>query len=215
MNNFYLKYKAPIAAILIFILIGGVYALLNLPIGLFPNITFPKIKIIADIGDQPVDKMMVTVTVPLENAIKKVEELSVIRSKTSRGNCEISAFLNWGTDIDLGKQRIESRINEIKQLLPAGVSITIEKMNPSIFPVLGYSIEGAKSQVELRQLAEYSVKPVIARVEGVSDVTIIGGKVKEYFIVLDPVKMSNLGLTPLMLSDILSKSNFISSSGLV
>ena len=73
MNNFYVKYKSPIAVILLLILLGGIYALTDIFNRVyFPNITFPKIKIIADNGEQPVDKMTVTVTVPLENAIKRV-----------------------------------------------------------------------------------------------------------------------------------------------
>ena len=215
MNNFYLKYKSPIAVFLIFILAGGVFTLLNLQTLLFPDITFPKIKIIADNGEQPVDKMMVTITVPLENAIKKVEELHMLRSATSRGSCEISAFLNWGTDIDLGKQRIEARINEIKQTLPSDVNIVIEKMNPSILSVMNYSLEGKdKSQVELRKLAEFTIKPILARVPGVSDVAVTGGKVKEYHVILDRLKMSNLRITQAQVADVLSQSNFVSSTSL-
>lgn len=94
MNTFYTKFKSPIAAILVFILLGGSYSLLNIKGGLFPDITFPKIKIIADNGEQPVNKMMATVTIPLENAIKRVQNLKILRSTTSRGSCEISAFLS-------------------------------------------------------------------------------------------------------------------------
>lgn len=127
MNTFYTKYKSPIIVILFVTLLGGIFSLSKIQSGLFPDITFPKIKIIADNGQQPVDKMMVTVTIPIENAIKKVQDLNLIRSTTSRGSCEISAFLNWNTDIDLGKQRIEAQINAIKQQLPPDVNIVIEK----------------------------------------------------------------------------------------
>ncbi|MCX6175250.1 MAG: efflux RND transporter permease subunit [Ignavibacteriales bacterium] len=214
MNNFYEKYKSPIAVILLMILLGGVYSLMKIKTGLFPDITFPKIKIIAENGEQPVDKMMVTVTVPVENAIKRVEELKIIRSITSRGSCEISAFLNWGSDVDLGKQRVEAQINAIKQNLPQGINITVEKMNPSILPVMGFSLEGKnKSQIELRQLAEFTIRPFLSRVEGVSDIAIIGGKVKEYQIILDPIKLSNLRIAPKNIADILAKYNFVESSG--
>jgi CzcA family heavy metal efflux pump len=214
MNNFYSRYKSPIAAILLSLILGGIYSMMTIKTGLFPDITFPKIKIIAENGEQPVDKMMVTVTIPLENAIKRVEELQLIRNITSRGSCEISAFLNWGADVDLSKQRIEAQINAIKQELPPDVCIVIEKMNPSILPVMGFSLEGAgKSQIELRQLAEFTVKPILSRIEGISEVAVIGGKVKEYQVLMDPVKLSNLRLTPATVSDLLSQSNFISSLG--
>jgi len=96
------------------------------------------------------------------------------------------------------------------------VSITVEKMNPSILQVMGYSIEGAgKNEIELRQLAEYTVKPYLSRVDGVSEVQIIGGKIKEYHVVLDPVKMSSLGVTPQNVASVLSQNNFLSSNGYV
>jgi multidrug efflux pump subunit AcrB len=81
-----------------------------------------KIKVIADAGQQPVDKMMVTVTKPLENAIKN-SNLKTVRSTTSRGSCEISAFVDWNADLDVSKQQIESRINQIRTDLPPGIQI--------------------------------------------------------------------------------------------
>src|SRR3954464_15752296 len=114
LNNFCITHKKPISLMLLLILLGGAFAYSRLPVILFPEITFPKIKIIADAGLQPVNKMMVTVTKPMENAIKQVPDLKAIRSTTSRGSCEISAFMNWDANIDLAQQRIESKINEIK-----------------------------------------------------------------------------------------------------
>lgn len=216
MNNFYTKFKSPIIVLMLITLLGGVFSLSKIQSGLFPDITFPKIKIIADNGQQPVDKMMVTVTIPLENAIKKVQDLNLIRSTTSRGSCEISAFLNWNTNIDLGKQRIEAQINAIKQQLPPDVNITIEKMNPSILPVMGFSLEGeGKSQIELRQIAEFTIKPFLSRVNGVSEIAVIGGKTKEYHIIIDPVKLSQLGITPKTIADVLAQSNIIASTGYI
>src|SRR5689334_25373892 len=107
MKNFFTTHKSPLAVLLFMILMGGVYVYGKLQTSLFPEITFPKIKIIADAGLQPVDKMMVTVTRPLEAAIKQVPDLQLIRSTTSRGSCEISAFMNWNSDIDVNQQHIE------------------------------------------------------------------------------------------------------------
>src|ERR1700750_2851530 len=134
MKNFFSTYRNPVGALLFIIIAGGLYVYSQLKTSLFPEITFPKIKIIADAGLQPVDKMMVTVTKPLENAIKQVPDLQKIRSITSRGSCEISAFMNWNANIDLGLQRIQAQIAEIQNTLPQGVGITVERMNPSILP---------------------------------------------------------------------------------
>ena len=106
MEKIFIRFKSPVAVILLLILIGGALSYNNMKTSLFPNVTFPKIKIIASNGEQPVDKMMVYVTKPLENAIKQVENLKLIRSTTSMGSCEISAFMDWGSDIDLDKQQV-------------------------------------------------------------------------------------------------------------
>lgn len=183
-------------------------------VSLFPEITFPKIKIIADAGLQPVDKMMVTVTRPLELAIKKIPDLTDIRSITSRGSCEISAFINWDANVDLSQQRIESRIAEIRNTLPANVDITIEKMNPSILPVMGFSLQShSLSPIALKELAVYTIKPYLSQVPGVSEVRVIGGKSKEYWVQLDLQKMSALSLTPESVNTVLSQTNFIKSNG--
>ncbi len=214
MNNFYVKYKSPLAVILFIIFFGGIYALLNIQSGLFPDITFPKIKIIANNGEQPVDKMTVSVTVPLENAIKRVPDINLVRSATSRGSCEISAFFNWNSNIDLDEQQVEARINEIKQNLPQGINISIEKMNPSIFPIMGFSLEGkGYGDIELRNIGEYVIKPFFSRIPGISEVGIVGGKIEEYHVVLNPEKMANLKITSQTVANKISESNFISSSG--
>ena len=214
MRNFFVTYKNPLTVLLFIILAGGVFAYTKMQTSLFPEITFPKIKIIADAGQQPVDKMMITVTRPLENAIKQVQDLQTIRSITSRGSCELSAYLNWNANIDISQQRIESKISEIRNDLPPGVQITVEKMNPSILPVIGYSLESrTKSPIEMKLLALYTIKPFLSAVEGVSEVRVIGGKTKEYWLQLDVQKMNRLGITPDFINTALTNTNFIESNG--
>src|SRR6202000_1425368 len=179
LKNLFVSYKNPLAVTLVISILGGMFAYSKMQTSLFPEITFPKIKVIADAGLQPVGKMMVTVTKPLESAIKQVPDLQYVRSTTSRGSCEISAFMDWKADIDLSQQRIESKIAEIKNDLPPETQITVEKMNPSILPVMGYTLESRdRSAIELKQLANYTVKPFLSQVAGVSEVRLIGGKTK-------------------------------------
>jgi len=214
MKNFFVHYKSGLSTIIFLILIGGVFTYSKMQTSLFPEITFPKIKVIADAGQQPVDKMMITVTKPLENAIKKIPNLKTVRSTTSRGSCEISAFVDWNSDLDVSKQQIESRINQIRTNLPANIQITVEKMNPSILPVIGYAIEGKnRSSIEIKNIANYVIKPFFSQVEGVSEVRVIGGKEKEYWIELDQNKMVAFGITPDAIAQVLNQTNFITSNG--
>ena len=214
MRNFFTSYKNPIAVLVVLILLGGGFAYSRLQTSLFPEITFPKIKIIADAGQQPVKKMMITVTRQLEDAIKQVPDLQMLRSTTSRGSCEISAFMDWDANIDISQQRIESKINEIRNTLPPDVQITVEKMNPSILPIIGYSLESrTQSPIDLKLLAMYTIKPFLSQVQGVSEVRVIGGKTKEYWLVLNTRKMSALGITPDSVNAVLAQTNFIKSNG--
>src|SRR6476469_795447 len=170
MINFFISYKNPLTVIIVLIIMGGAFVYGKLQTSLFPEITFPKIKIIADAGLQPIDKMMVTVTKPLENAIKQVPDLEDVRSTTSRGSCEISAFMNWNSNVDLGQQRIESKIAQIRNDLPPDVQITVEKMNPSILPVMGYTMEtnsNSRTPIDMKHIALFTVKPFLSQVPGV------------------------------------------------
>ena len=214
MEKIFVRFKGPVAVLLLLMLIGGALSYKTMKTSLFPNVTFPKIKIIADNGEQPVEKMMVSVTKPLENAIKQVENLKLIRSTTSMGSCEISAFMDWGSNIDLDKQQVESRIAQIKNALPPGVEITVEKMNPSILPVMGYSLQSdTKNQVELKLIAEYTVKPYFSRIEGVSAVEVIGGREKEYRIIPDLQKLKLLKINTSEIANAVQQTGFIQSNG--
>lgn len=214
MNNFFVKHKNGLSAIIFLIILGGFFAYSKMQTSLFPEITFPKIKIIADAGQQPIDKMMITVTKPLENAVKKVQDLKTVRSTTSRGSCEISAFMDWKSDIDLSKTRIEAQINQIRNVLPPDIQITVEKMNPSILPVIGYAIDGkGKSAIELKKIANFTIKPYLSQIDGVSEIRIIGGKEKEYWLSLNFDKMRALGITPNVITKVMNETNFIKSNG--
>ncbi|MFD2288231.1 AcrB/AcrD/AcrF family protein [Pedobacter petrophilus] len=214
MKNYFISHKNPILAVLVIIIVGGVYSFGQLKTGLFPEITFPKIKIIADAELQPIDKMVITVTRPLENAVKQVPDLQLVRSTTSRGTCELSAFMNPGADINLSQQQIESQIAKISASLPAGVNVSVEKMNPSILPVSGYSLESHNySPAALKKIATYSVKPFLSQVAGVSEIRVIGGKNKEFWLEMDVQKMQTLGISPDQISNALSQTNFIKSNG--
>ncbi|TSA28140.1 MAG: efflux RND transporter permease subunit [Bacteroidetes bacterium] len=215
-KEYYRLFLKPIVFVLLMILLAGIYSYRKMQTSLFPDVVFPKITVIADNGEQPVDKMMITVTRPLEIAIKRVNGIQTVRSSTNRGSCTIEAFFKWGLDIDLAKVQLESRINEIKTLLPAGTDIVVEAMSQNIYPVMGYTLESDKyGQVELKNEALYLIRPRFSEIEGISNVVVRGGRTKEYVVKPDPQKMISLGLSPKILEDVLANTNFIESNGLL
>ena len=207
-------YKAPITVLLALALALGTVAYRRINVALFPEVTFPKVKVIAENGLEPVDRMMVTVTKPMEDAMKRVPGLKLIRSTTSRGSCEISAFLDWNVNVAASQTLIESRLNQIRVNLPPTVQISVERMNPAILPVMGYTLEApGKSALELRKLALYTIKPFLSQVDGVSSVQIQGGRTKEYQVQLLPDQMAALALGPDDITKALTATNFVQSNG--
>jgi cobalt-zinc-cadmium resistance protein CzcA len=215
-KGFYQIFLKPIIFILLACLLWGVFSYRNMQTSLFPDVTFPKITIIADNGEQPVDKMMITVTKPLEIAIKRVNGITTVRSSTNRGSCTIDAYFDWNIDINLAKTQLNERINEIKNILPPTVNIVVEAMSQTIYPVIGFTIESDKySQIALKNISLFSIRPQFSQIPGISNVIVRGGKTKEFVIAPVPQKLLSLGLTPQDIIAALGNTNYIESSGLL
>ncbi len=215
-QDLYGRYTKPVIFVLLAVLILGGFAYRNMETLLFPDVVFPKIRIIADNGEQPIDKMLITVTRPLEIAVKRVNGIETVRSSTNRGSCTIEAFFQWNTDINVARMQLEARINEIKNTLPSTTNLTIEAMSQNIYPVIGYTLESEKyGQVEMRNVAMFFARPRFSEIPGISNVVVRGGKTKEFVITPDAMKMIQLGLTPQNLIDVLGSTNFIESNGLL
>ena len=215
-KGYYRVFLKPILFILLAFLLWGIYSYINMQTSLFPDVTFPKITIIADNGEQPVDKMMITVTKPLEIAIKRVNGITTVRSSTNRGSCTIDAYFDWSIDINLAKTQLNERINEIKNTLPPTVNIVVEAMSQSIYPVIGFTIESDKyGQIELKNKALFEVKPKFSQISGISNVIIRGGKTKEFVVAPIQQKMISLSIVPQDIIASLGNTNFIESSGLL
>ena len=215
-QNHYQIFHKPILFLILIALGTGWFCYHKMQTSLFPDVVFPKITIIADNGEQPVDKMMVTVTKPLEIAVKRVNGIQVVRSSTNRGSCTIEAFFNWSVDIQQAKIQLESRINEIKNLLPPSTNVVVEAMGQNIYPVIGYTLESKNSgQVELKNAALYQIKPQFSMVPGIANVVVRGGKTREFVITPHADQMITLGITPNQITDAIGNSNFIESNGLL
>ncbi len=215
-KSYFQVFAKPIIFIGILLLVAGVFSYTRMQTNLFPEVMFPRITIIADAGQLPIDRMMITVTKPLESAVKRVQGVTVVKSSTNRGVCTIDIFFDWGLDTYAKKIQIESRINEIKNFLPPGVNLSIEAMNQSLFPVYGYTLESKNhSQVAMRDQANLLLRPVFAQVKGISNVVVRGGRAKDFVVIPDPLKLSSLGLTPATFIAAFNSNNFVLSNGFI
>ena len=193
---------------------AGILSIRALPVGLFPLIDFPRIVVSVDAGDRPVDRMVVEVTRPLEQALRSVPDVKTIRSNTSRGSAEFSLSFGWGTDMVTALLQTQAEVNAALSSLPAGTSFGIRRMDPTVFPVLGLSLTSpTRSQTSLRELAQYQIAPELTAIEGVAKVDLMGGRQAEYQVLLDPVQLQSYGLTPADISNALSASNVVTAVG--
>jgi len=216
MKNYYKILKKPILLLGILIFVGGIFSFTRMKTNLFPDVKFPRISIIVDAGQLPIDRMMITVTQPIENAVKKVNGVRLVRSSTSRGSATIDVYFKWGLDIYSLKPQLIDRINEIKNFLPPDVNISAEVMNQSLFPVFGYTLENPnKTDVELKDIANTIVRQAFSQVAGISNVIIRGGRNKEFVVIPNPQKMTALGIVPQDIIKAFKENNFVSSAGLL
>jgi CzcA family heavy metal efflux pump len=209
------RFRGPIFFFLIVLSFAGIYAARNVPISVFPETNFPRVVIGIDNGVMPVEQMQVTVTKPIEDAVNSVPGLTTVRSTTSRGSAEVSLFFDWNVDMFRTLQLVDAALSKARQTLPQTAVITTNRLTFATFPILGYSLTSDKlAQTQLWELATYQLKPPINRVEGVSTVTVQGGKVPEYHIVPNMARMQTAGVTILDLVNAVQASNIIDSPGL-
>ncbi|PYS79162.1 MAG: transporter, partial [Acidobacteria bacterium] len=161
-----------------------------------------------DAGDRPAERMTVEVTTPVEEAVRAIPGVRGVRSTTSRGSAEISINFNWGEDMISAMLQCQSQVNKILPSLPAGTSFEVERMDPTVFPVIAYSLTSdSHSLVELRDLALYTLRPALSTVQGVARVGVQGGRVEEYRVTVDPDKLQSYKMTLAEVASALSASN--------
>jgi len=206
---------AAVYALLAVLVAAGVYTARGLPAAIFPSVTFPIVKVIADVGEEPAARMMPTVTRPLEEALLRVPGIRSVRSTTSRGSSELTAEFEWGTDMREALQRAQAETQRILPGLPPATRLDVEWMNPASFPIQGYALTSdTRSQAFLLQLAEFTLKPALVRIAGVSQVQIQGGRQREFQVWLDPHALAGRGLSVAEVTAAIRKSHLVRSAGL-
>jgi CzcA family heavy metal efflux pump len=207
--------RGAILALALALAVAGVAAALRLPASIFPSVTFPVVKVIADVGEEPAARMMPTVTRPLEEAILRVPGIRRVLSTTSRGSTEISGHFEWGTDMQLALQRVQGEIGRIRTDLPNETRVDVEWMNTAIFPILGFAITSpTRGLSDLWDLAEFRLKPELVRIPGVAQVQIQGGRKREFQVRLDGRALAARRLSAADVVEAIRKNNQVLSAGL-
>lgn len=207
-------HRRSILFLLAMIALAGAVAAFRLPVSLFPTIDFPRVVVSIDAGDQPAEQMEMLVTRPVEEAVRRVPGVQNVRSTTSRGAAEVSINFGWGLDMAASTLQVNAAIAQIQGGLPAGTQVMTRRMDPTVFPIIAYSLVSSElSPTQLYDLAEYQLRPLLSSVEGVSRIQVQGGTMEEYRITVDPGRLSALHLTLDDVGRVLTAQNVISAVG--
>lgn len=208
------SHRRSILFLVTLVALGGLALAFKLPVALFPHISFPRIVVSLEAGDQPARQMTIDVTRPVEQAVRSVPGVVGMRSTTSRGSAEVSINFRWGIDMIAATLQVESAVNQALASLPAGTSFMVRRMDPTVFPVAAYSlVSDTESPVQLHDLAKYELLPVFSSVEGVARVHVMGGKRAEYRVEVDPAKLDAYGLTFSDVAQSVSAANVLQAVG--
>jgi len=209
--------KRAVLLVIALLSIGGLIALARIPRALFPQTDFPRIIIVAQNGVAPAQQTLVSVTKPIEEAMSGIPGIARIKSTTARGSAEIDLFFDWRTDIVQTLQIVQARVSQLASTLPPGASFErTERLTFAVFPIIGYSITSPKRDPgTLRNLAGVTLRPPLARIDGVASVQVAGGQLREYHVLIDRARLEARGVSLEQVSDAVKNANVITSPGLI
>jgi multidrug efflux pump subunit AcrB len=200
---------------------GGVYSYTRMPSSVYPEVTFPRIAVVARMPGLDVRTMEVKVTQPLEQAVSEVIGVAQVRSKTIRGGSELSVDFSPGTDMRRAETLTWNRIGAIRSQLPPNVDLTVEQMTPSVFPILSLvltsSDDSAKQRdynaAQLRDFAFYQLAPSIKNLPDVYRASVAGGDLREIEVEARPDALFAAGLSAADLADQIGKAHRLQPVG--
>jgi CzcA family heavy metal efflux pump len=188
-------HRAGIALALALLVGAGALAYVGLPRGLYPELAFPRVVVVATLPDATADVVLINVTRPLEEALSPVAGVRRVRSKTIRGAVEISLQFDPDSEMVTALQLVQARLNDARGELPPATSVVAERLTPTSFPVLTLNVEGSASPELLRDVALYQVRPALSSVPGVGPITVTAGEAREVEVEIDPARAEAAGLT--------------------
>lgn len=196
--------------------LAGAVAAWSLPVGLFPQVSFPRIVVDLDAGDRPADTTALLVTRPVEEAIRTVPGVAGVRSETSRGTAQVSVDFGWGRDMIASTLLVDAAIARVVTTLPAGTTYEVRRMDPTVFPIISYALRSdSQSPAALRDLAHYRLAPLLASVPGLSRVDVQGGDVPEIEVEADPHVLAAHGVGMDDLVTAIGEANVVRAVGRV
>ncbi|MBX9721812.1 MAG: efflux RND transporter permease subunit, partial [Candidatus Obscuribacterales bacterium] len=186
----------------------------SLPSGIYPEVIFPRVVILVESGDMAGQLLLPVVTRPIEESVSKIPGFRQVRSQTMRGTVEISVLFSNETDVELALQQVRGRVGEMRSTFPAGSNVTIERLMPSIFPVLSYNLIADNIPLtQLNEIAIYKIRPRLLQVPGVAQIQTQSAESREVAVEVDPERLSVLHLSLSQVATAIQLTNQVSVVG--
>ena len=201
--RFSLDNRLAIVIVSVLLMLFGVYTTNNMEVDVFPDLNAPTVVVMTEARGMAAEEVERLVTFPVETAVNGATDVRRVRSSSTSGFSVVWVEFNWGTDIYKARQIVSEKLATVRDDLPAGIG------NPTLGPqssILGELMfvaltSDSTSLCDLRTIADWTIRPRLLATGGVAQVSVLGGEVKEYQILLSPERMSHHGVT---LSDVMS-----------
>jgi CzcA family heavy metal efflux pump len=196
--------------------IGGA-SIFQLPSGIYPEMTFPRVIVVAKAGQLSPELVEAQVTRPLEQALAVVPGVRYVRARTIRGAVEVSLQLVDNADPLQVQYACQAAVDHVP--LPRGATTVVQRVLPTSVPVVTYNLSAAPGvRVDprrLRDVAERIVRPALVRVKGVGAVDLLGGRVRQIEVLIRPTELAALHLTPSQLAQKIEQADQVIAAGRV
>ena len=180
----------------ILLIIGGYSSMRQMDIDVFPDLTAPTVVVMTDAHRMASEEVERLVTFPIETAMNGATNVRRVRSASMMGYSFVWIEFDWGMDVYRARQIVSEKMVTLEEALPEGVTPILAPQSSVMGEILFVGLQAdSTSMMDLRTMAEWVVKPAILSTGGVSQVTIIGGDLKQYQVLVDPVKMGHYDIT--------------------
>lgn len=192
--------------------LAGIRAALRLPSAIYPELRFSRVTVVVQGAALGARDVLFAITRPLEEAVSVVPGVTRVRSRTIRGGAEVNVTFAPDADMNVALQQVQARVNQAAAGLPPGLDVQVERLTPSLFPILSYNLEGG-DPATLYDLAQYQIRPQLARVPGVGRVEVQASDVRELEVVADPARLAAQGMTYDMLAEAIGRATSVAAVG--
>lgn len=195
--HFSLQNRLMVLVASVLLMVGGTYMAFHTEVDVFPNLNAPTVVVMTEAGGMAAEEVERLVTFPIETAVNGATDVRRVRSSSTTGFSVVWVEFDWDTDIYLARQIVSEKLSTVSGSLPDNVSQPVLGPQSSILGevlIVGLTADST-SMLDLRTLADWTVRPRLLSTGGVAQVAVLGGDIKEYQILIHPDRMKHYGVS--------------------